>query len=119
MVGLGGSGWIALVIAGLWLAIAAAILVLAARRMREANGVVAAATSMSALLDVSPARPLLIRPDRTIDADQRLLRELGLDPSTSRWDGLSGENAGVREEDLASLTLAIDAASLSGTSIQQ
>ena len=80
MVELGGSAWIALMIAGLWLAIAAAVLVLAARRMREANAVVAAATSMSALLEVAPARPLLVRADRSVEADQRLLRELGLDP---------------------------------------
>ncbi len=119
MVELGGSAWIALMIAGLWLAIAAAVLVIAARRMREANALVAAATSMSALLEVAPARPLLVRADQSVDADQRLLRELGLDPTTSRWDDLSSSSSGLRDDDLAALKLAIEAATLSGTFIQQ
>ena len=119
MVGLGGPAWLALGIAGLWLAIAAALLVLAARRIREANSVVDTAASMAALLDVAPARPLLVRPDGTVDADHRLLRELGLDVSINRWTGLTGDNSGFVDEDLAALKLAIDAAALSGTQIQQ
>ena len=71
---LGGSVWLALAIAGLWLAIAGALLVLALRRMRDANSVIGAATAMAALLEVAPSRPLLVRNDGSIEADERLLR---------------------------------------------
>ena len=60
---LGGSAWLVLLIAGLWLAIAAALLVLAGRRMRDANSVIAAATSMASLLEVAPSRPVSSRTD--------------------------------------------------------
>jgi len=116
---LGGSAWLALVIAGLWLAIAAALLVLAVRRMREAGAVIDAATSMAALLDVAPARPLLVRPDGSLEADQRLLRELGLERSVTRWADLCGDDQGLIDEDLAALKSAVDASALSGTSIQR
>jgi signal transduction histidine kinase len=116
---LGGSAWLALVIAGLWLAIAAALLVLALRRMREANAVVDAATSMAALLDVAPARPFLVRPDGSLDVDQRLLRELGVERSATRWSDLSGDEHGLIDDDLAALKSAVTASALSGTPIQR
>ena len=116
---LGGSAWLALVIAGLWLAIAAALLVLAVRRMREAGAVIDAATSMAALLDVAPARPLLVRPDGSLEADQRLLRELGLERSATQWADLGGDDQGLIEEDLTALKSAVDASALSGTLIQR
>ena len=115
---LGGSAWLVLVIAGLWLAIAAALLVLAWRRMRDAQSVIGAAASMSALLDVAPSRPLLARADGTIDADARLIRELGIQGPVKRWADLSGGEHGLVEEDLASLKYAIEACALSGTPIQ-
>ena len=78
MSGLGGSGWIVLAIAGLWLAVAGALLVLAARRMRDASALVSSARSLASLVEVAPARPLLVRPGGSLDADRRLIRELGL-----------------------------------------
>lgn len=116
---LGGSEWLALVIAGIWLAIAAALLVLAVRRLREAGAVVDAARSMSLLLDVAPARPLLIRADGSLEVDQRLLRELGLERSATRWSDLAGDTHGLLDDDLASLQSAVSASALSGTSIQR
>ncbi|HEX7930577.1 MAG TPA: histidine kinase, partial [Sphingomicrobium sp.] len=116
---LGGSAWLALVIAGLWLAIAAALLVLALRRMREASAIVDAATSMAALLDVAPARPLLVRADGSLDVDQRLLRELGIERSATRWSDLGGGQRGLVDDDLAALKSAVTASALSGTSIQR
>ena len=56
MTGLGGSAWVVIAIGGVWLAVAAALLAIAARRMRESRSVVAAARSLSALLDA--AHPL-------------------------------------------------------------
>ena len=92
---LGGSAWLVMAIAGLWLAIAGGLLVLAARRIRDANNVIAAATSMAALLDVAPSRPLLVRPDGSIEADKRLLRELGLDKDVANLRDLGGEENGL------------------------
>ena len=112
---LGGSAWLVMAIAGLWLAIAGGLLVLAARRIRDANNVIAAATSMAALLDVAPSRPLLVRPDGSIEADKRLLRELGLDKDVANLRDLGGEENGLAPDDLAKLEAAVQGAALSGT----
>ena len=97
---LGGSAWLVLLIAGLWLAIAAALLVLAGRRMRDANSVVAAATSMASLLEVAPSRPVIVRPDGSIEADERLLRELSVEAGVGKWADLSGEGNGLVQDDV-------------------
>jgi signal transduction histidine kinase len=115
---LGGSAWLLLLIAGLWLAIAAALLVLAARRMREANSVIASARSMAVLLDVAPARPLVVRPGGSIEIDERLLRELGLDPPVRQWSDLAGDDRGFVGDDLEALESAVRGASLSGSQIE-
>lgn len=116
---LGGSAWLALGIAGLWLAIAGALLVLALRRMREANSLVAAAKSMAALLQVAPSRPLLVRPDASVEADERLLRELGVAGSPQFLAELFGSEHGLLEDDLALLQRSIESAALSGTAVNQ
>ena len=116
---LGGPAWLVLLIAGLWLAIAAALLVLAGRRMREANSVVAAATSMASLLEVAPSRPVLVRPDGSIEADERLLRELSVGSPVRNWADLSNEANGLLEDDVSDLRNAVQAAALSGTPIER
>jgi len=116
---LGGSAWLALGIAGLWLAIAGALLVLALRRMREANSLVAAAKSMAALLQVAPSRPLLVRPDASVEADERLLRELGVVGSPQFLAELFGSEHGLLEDDLALLQRSIENAALSGIAVNQ
>ena len=116
---LGGSAWLALGIAGLWLAIAGALLVLALRRMREANSLVAAAKSMAALLQVAPSRPLLVRPDASVEADERLLRELGVAGSPQFLADLFGAEHGLLEDDLALLQRSIENAALSGIAVNQ
>ena len=116
---LGGSVWLALAIAGLWLAIAGALLVLALRRMRDANSVIGAATAMAALLEVAPSRPLLVRNDGSIEADERLLRELGVQGPVRKLSDLVGADLGLVDEDLESLQRAIDGAALSGSALVQ
>ena len=73
---LSGAAWVALALAALWIAVAVILSVAAARRIRSAGAVVASARSMAALLDVAPARPLLVRPDGRIEIDPRLHRLL-------------------------------------------
>jgi signal transduction histidine kinase len=118
MSGLGGSSWIVLSIAGLWLAIAAALLVIAARRMRDASALVGSARSLAALLEVAPARPLLVRADGSIDADVRLVRELGLERQPRAWDELTGHDHGLVGDDVQTLREAVAGAALSGSSVQ-
>jgi signal transduction histidine kinase len=114
MSGLGGSTWIVLIIAGLWLAIAGALLVIAARRMRDARAVVQSARSMAAMLDVAPVRPLVVRSDGSIEVDHRLIRELGADQAPKSWDELQG----LDERDVKTLREAVQGASLSGSSVE-
>lgn len=119
MSGLGGSAWLALGIAGLWLAIAGALLVVALRRLRDANSVIAAATSMAALLEVAPTRPVLVRADGSVDADKRLLRELGIPGKIHSLADLFAADRGLHEGDLDMLRREIDGAMLSGSAMVQ
>lgn len=118
MSALGGSSWIVLGIAGLWLAIAAALLVVAGRRMREAGDLVGSARSLAALLEVAPNRPLLVRSDGSLDADARLVRELGLDAQPKTWADLSLDDRGIARDDLDRLREVVEGAALSGLPLQ-
>jgi signal transduction histidine kinase/PAS domain-containing protein len=93
----------------LWLVIAAAVAVLAARRFRLAETVLTAARANAALLEATPARPLLIRPGQRIEVDAHLLRELGL-RSAVRLDDLATSDGGIAEEDLEALAGEVETA---------
>jgi signal transduction histidine kinase len=97
----------------LWIGIAAAVAVLAARRFRLAESVLDTARSQAALLDLAPSRPLLIRPDQRIEADPRLVRELGLEGKPKSLADLSTEAAGIMPEDFALLRADVEAAQMS------
>ncbi|MCY7339383.1 MAG: PAS-domain containing protein [Sphingomonas bacterium] len=101
-----------IVVASLWLAIAAALSLLAGRRIRRAAGVVGAAQQMRSLLEAAPARPLLVRPDGTIDIDHILLRDLGIEDQPTTLDQLAGEDRGLVAADLMVLKSDLAAASL-------
>ena len=66
-----------LVFSVLWLAVAAGLAILAARRMRRAQRVIDAARRLRALVEAVPARPLLVH-------RQRLDRD-GPRPSSATW----------------------------------
>jgi signal transduction histidine kinase len=106
-------------IAALWIALAAALFMFAARRIRDANAVLEAARSMASLLEVAPARPLLVRPDGSVDVDKRLARELGLTAEARRVDNLWGSDTGLEPDDFAELMKAIASAALSGEEIER
>jgi signal transduction histidine kinase len=113
--GLAGTQLLVAVLALLWLAIAAAVSVLAARRFQLAERVLGAARANSALLDISPARPLLVHRDGQIETDARLQRELGLEAPPRSLADLHGNHSGVEAEDLAALIEQIDAARASAS----
>jgi signal transduction histidine kinase len=101
--------WI-VALALLWLALAVAITSAAARRFRLAEEVLGAARANATLLELTPARPLLIRPDQRIEADMQLVRDLGLHDQPSRLKELVGSDSGILREDLEALNEEVDAA---------
>ena len=96
-----------------WLAIAAMIAIVAARRLRLAEEVLGAARANATLLELTPARPLLIRSDQKIEADAQLVRELGLGGTPTRLADLVGSDGGLSPEDLDALKEDIEAARVS------
>jgi signal transduction histidine kinase len=101
--------WI-VALALLWLALAVAITVAAARRFRLAEEVLGAARANATLLELTPARPLIIRPDQRIEADAQLIRDLGLHEQPTRLKELAGNDSGIVGEDLEALNEEVDAA---------
>ena len=101
------------VLVAFWTIVAIALSLLAARRFRLAESVLASARSTAALLDAAPARPLLVRPDGGIELDGRFERELGLPGRTRRIDDLAGDTVGIADADFHPLIAAISSARLS------
>ncbi|MFL6745482.1 MAG: ATP-binding protein [Sphingomicrobium sp.] len=100
-----------------WIALAAAIAIVAARRFRLAETILGAARSNASLLEATPARPLLIRPDRRVDVDSQLLRDLGLKSAPAHLSGLTGNDSGLDARDLELLSAAIEGARVSAQRI--
>src|SRR5258705_5383819 len=97
----------------LWLAVAIAIAIVAARRFRLAETVLGAARSSAALLETTPARPLLVRPDHRLEIDSQLQRDLGLARTPSRLSDLITDDGRIDADDLQLLTADVEAAQLS------
>ena len=97
----------------LWIAIAGALSLLAARRFRLAQSVLDAARTNARLLELTPARPLLVRADGRIEADSQLARELGLGPNVQSLADLAGDGSGIDNDDLEGLLRDIGEAKLS------
>jgi signal transduction histidine kinase len=101
---------IATALAVLWILIAAAMSLIAARRLQLAQSVLDAARGNASLLEISPARPAIFRGDGKIEVDSQLVRDLGLKSPPKSVSDLGGEDRGVAPEDLATLTAEIEAA---------
>ena len=114
----GATGLIIAALAVLWLAVAVALSLAAARRFALAEQVLSAARANAKLLDISPARALLVRSDGRIETDPYLLRELGLKSSPRRLSDLHGDGTGLVAEDLDELSRAIEAAATSASRLQ-
>jgi signal transduction histidine kinase len=112
--------WIAVAaLAVLWLALAVTITILAARRFRLAERVLEAARANATLLELTPARPLVVRADQRIEADAQLVRDLGLHGTPGRLSELVGNDSGIVPEDLDALKEDIEAARLSAVRISR
>ena len=97
-------------LAALWIGIAAALSLVAARRFRLAERVLRAARANAILLELAPARPLLVRSDGRIEVDPHLQRALGLEHRPRSLAELHGSDRGLVAEDLAQLTVEIERA---------
>jgi signal transduction histidine kinase len=116
---LSGTSLIAIALAAVWIVVAAILSVAAARRVGRASAVLASARSMAGLLEVAPARPLLVQPDGRIEIDPRLLRELGLGHAPARLADLAGNDSGIEKDDLEALIAEVEAAALAGERVER
>ena len=118
MNGLATTSVIAAALAVLWILIAAALSIIAARRVRDASNVLTAARSLQNLLDLSPARPVVVRSGGEIEADPRLLREIGIDRSAKTLSDLSGDEHGLVREDVDVLSERVRECAISGAPVE-
>jgi signal transduction histidine kinase len=100
-----------------WVGVAIALSLAAARRLRLAERVLGAARANAALLDISPARPLIVRGDGRIETDPHLVRELGLTGVPKVIADLRGNDSGIVAEDLDTLAMAVETARASASRI--
>ncbi len=110
------SGEASLAIAALsllWLGIAAAVAIAASRRFRVAQDVLEGARANARLLELMPARPIMVRADRRLEADEQLTRNLGLKSPPATLADFAGNDSGIAPEDLEALTAEIVAAQAS------
>src|SRR3954464_4832646 len=101
------SGEASLAIAALsllWLGIAAAVAIAASRRFRVAQDVLEGARANARLLELMPARPIMVRADRRLEADEQLTRNLGLKSPPATLADFAGNDSGIAPEDLEALT---------------
>jgi signal transduction histidine kinase len=103
----------------LWLALAVSMTVIAARRFRMAEQVLGAARANATLLELNPARPLVVRPDQKIEVDAQLARNLGLQGTPARLSELVGDDSGILAEDFDLLKDDLEAARLSAGRISR
>lgn len=119
MLELGGwnVGVLALALAALWVPLAVLLSVRAARKAAEAARLVGHAKAIGALLAAAPARPLLVRPDQSIEAEPGLLRELGAEGAT-RLSDLEGPN-GLAPADYQALREELASAAVGSVRIER
>ncbi|HEY0628625.1 MAG TPA: PAS-domain containing protein, partial [Sphingomicrobium sp.] len=97
-----------IIIAALWVVFAAALAIMAARRLKRAQAVLGAARTMRSLLDAAPARAMLVDADGTVDADAQLVRDLGLTSAPRQLADLAGgADAGIDRQDVDELAVAL------------
>ena len=110
-------GTIVTILAAFWVAVAAVLMILAGRRLSSAKALVDSARSISSLLRALPARPLLVHPDGTIEADSLLQRDLGLADLPADLDSLASDGRGLDPDDLAALKDDVRTAALGGAAV--
>ena len=108
-----------IVVAAIWVVLAAVLAILAAKRLRRAQSVLGAARAMRSLLDAAPARALLVHADDKIEPDSQLVRELELLSAPRRLSDLSGDQSGFVRDDLEALIGDIENVRLGASAIRR
>ncbi|TPG43041.1 histidine kinase [Sphingomonas koreensis] len=103
------AGFVALSIASLFVGL---------RSLREARELVGESVRMAAIGATSPALAAVVRPDGRLDMSDRLAMWLGLSSPPTALEELAGDEAGLTENDLHMLTMAVTAARRSGRSFR-
>ena len=111
--------WVVPIVALLWFGVAVGLSIAAARRLGSAQRIATVARSNATLLELMPARPLVVRPDGRIEVDRKLVRELGLHSTPSRLADLTGKDSGIVREELDALIAALEAARASAERISR
>jgi signal transduction histidine kinase len=103
------------IVLAIWLAGAGWAIVTGLQMRRRARDAVIQAERMGALLDMSPAVPMIVRADGRIEAPQRLAEWLGLSTMPNFIADLAKDGkAGLTERDAAELGVDVNAASRTG-----
>ena len=108
-----------IIIAALWVIFAAALSIIAARRLRRAQSVLGAARTMRSLLDAAPSRAMLIHPDGRIEVEAQLVQELGLAEAPAKLEDLHSAGTAFENEDLQSLIADLDEVRLGGSALRR
>ena len=116
---LSASSIIAIALAAVWVLVAVVLSLIAARRIERAQAAVAGASKLQGLLQLSPARPVVVALNGRIEADPRLLREIGLEAEPERLENLGGDERGLVRDDADALAEEVRDAALSGGKIQR
>ena len=113
----GETGLAIAALALLWLVIAVAIAVAAAQRFRLAQQVLDTAQANARLIELMPARPLVVRQGKRVEVDEQLLRDLGIEGRPATLDELAGNGSGIDRADLDALVADIEAAQASASRV--
>ncbi|MFC7537494.1 ATP-binding protein [Sphingomonas sp. GCM10030256] len=109
-----GAMLLSLGLAAVWIVVATALSIGAARRLRHAAGVQRSAKALAGLLSVAPAKPLLVRPDGALEMDERLVREIGLDRVPGSLAQMAHGKRGIEADDLRALQDHVRSTALGG-----
>jgi len=108
-----------IVVAAIWVVIASALAILAAKRLRRAQSVLDAARTMRSLLDAAPARAMLVHADDKVELDGQLIRELGLSSPPKKLGDLAGKASGFDKADVEALKSDLGDVRLGGAPIHR
>ena len=115
----GETGLAIAALALLWLVIAVAIAIAAAQRFRLAQQVLDTAQANARLIELMPARPLVVRQGKRVEVDEQLLRDLGIEGRPATLDELGGNGRGIDRADLDALVADIEAAQASASRVSR
>src|SRR4029079_3993856 len=101
----------------LWLGLSVGLALARARGVGLGPRILDTARANARLLEVTPARPLVVFPDGRIEADERMVRERGLEGARGKLDQLARDGEGVVAEDLDKLRASVEAARASATAV--